>query len=34
VRARELLQQALATAQEIGMAKVAADCEALLATTA
>ena len=29
-RARELLQQALATAQEIGMAKVAADCEALL----
>jgi tetratricopeptide (TPR) repeat protein len=32
-RARELLQQALATAQEIGMAKVAADCEALLATT-
>ncbi|MDP9236407.1 MAG: protein kinase [Chloroflexota bacterium] len=31
-RARELLQQALATAQEIGMAKVAADCEALLAS--
>ncbi|MDP9236731.1 MAG: alpha/beta fold hydrolase [Chloroflexota bacterium] len=29
-RARELLEQALATAREIGMAKVAADCEALL----
>ncbi len=29
-RARELLQQALATAQEIGMVKVAVDCEALL----
>jgi hypothetical protein len=30
-RARELLDAALATAREIGMAKVAADCEALLA---
>ena len=29
-RARELLEAALATAREIGMAKVAADCEALL----
>jgi hypothetical protein len=30
-RARELLEAALATAREIGMAKVAADCELLLA---
>ena len=30
-RARGLLETALATAREIGMAKVAADCEALLA---
>jgi hypothetical protein len=30
-RARELLAAALATAREIGMAKVAADCESLLA---
>jgi len=33
-RARELLDQALATAREIGMAKVAADCEALLTSSA
>ena len=30
-RARGLLEAALATAREIGMAKVAADCESLLA---
>jgi len=33
VHARELLEAALATAGEIGMAKVAADCEALLANS-